>query len=208
MLPSCSVVACNGLLRVCVLLFTLCAQVSTLQEEQKEVHKLQSANRTAAAVATVTMCAITTAHLYSYAADTHPAGTASAPSAPSGATSTAADLEGLFTTASPASQAAPQLWPPTSPAQGRGGLGSPQAGIGMQGGFPQPGMGMQPGMGIQPGASMGYMPGGLSFCFRLASVIWVLYLAWGPRRGMHARQIGIRTQILCTTHANPDYSAP
>ncbi|KAL3140272.1 hypothetical protein ABBQ38_004540 [Trebouxia sp. C0009 RCD-2024] len=87
-----------------------------------------------------------------------PSGNASASRAPSGATSTAADLEGLFTTASPTRQAtpqgpAPQLWSPTSRAQGSSGMGGPQAGMGMQGGF------LQPGMGHPPNAPMGYMPG-------------------------------------------------
>lgn len=113
------------------------------------------------------------------AADAGPSGPASAPSAPSGATSTAADLDGLFTTALTPSQAAPQgpipqVWPPTSPAQGRGDLSSPLAGMGMQGGFPQPGMGTQPGIGIQPGASMGYMSGKLFFSSYIP--IWVLFL--------------------------------
>lgn len=78
---------------------------------------------------------------------------------PSAAVS-AADLEGLFTSASTPSQPqpqgpGPQLWPPQSQQQqqGRASMGSPQAGIGSQQGFSQPGIEMQ------PGAQMGYMPG-------------------------------------------------
>ena len=90
-----------------------------------------------------------------------PTGSTSVPPAPSGSTSTAADLDGLFTTAQPTPQSAPQgatprLWQQAGPGQSMGGLGSPQAGMGMQGGSPQPAVGMQ------PGAQMGYMPGMLS----------------------------------------------
>lgn len=76
------------------------------------------------------------------------------------AAASAADLEGLFTSASTPSQPqpqgpGPQLWPPQSQQQhqSRAGMGTPQAGMGSQPGFSQPGMEML------PGAQMGYMPG-------------------------------------------------
>ncbi len=94
-------------------------------------------------------------------ADSNKQASAHPSNGPSAAAS-AADLEGLFTSASTPSQPqpqgpGPQLWPPQSQQQqqGRAGMGSPQAGMGSQPGFSQPGMEMQ------PGAQMGYMPGGL-----------------------------------------------
>ena len=66
--------------------------------------------------------------------------------------------------ASPAQPQGPgsQQWPPPGQQQGIGGMGSPQAGMGVQAGYPQPGPGMQ------PGAQMGYMPG--QNVFRLLAI--------------------------------------
>ncbi|KAA6426541.1 MAG: VHS domain-containing protein [Trebouxia sp. A1-2] len=91
--------------------------------------------------------------------DSHKQASAHLSNGPSAAAS-AADLEGLFTSVSTPSQPqpqgpGPQLWPSQShqQQQGRAGMGSPQAGMGSQPGFSQPGIDMQ------PGAQMGYMPG-------------------------------------------------
>jgi len=95
----------------------------------------------------------------SWLADSNKQASAHPSNGPSAAASPA-DLESLFTSASTPSQPqpqgpGPQLWPPQSQQQqqGRAGMGSPQAGMGSQPGFSQPGIDMQ------SGAQMGYMPG-------------------------------------------------
>lgn len=157
------------------LLYLFCS-VSSSQQRSPNKRTISQASATCQHLSSAASAMGTTTHVImlihhnslSYcAADAGPSGSALPPNPPSGATSTADDLEGLFTPAPVTSQAAPQgpvsqLWPPTSPAQGRDRLSSPQAGTGMQGGFSQPGLGMQAGMGIQPGASMGHMSGKLS----------------------------------------------
>ena len=87
--------------------------------------------------------------------------------------------------------------------------------MGMQGGLPQPGMGMQPGVGmqpgmglqpsfgLQPGSSLGYMPGKLSLPSYIDIPKRVLFLHScfeNEHRG--GSKVSSRTQRLCTLWAD------
>ncbi|DBA99312.1 hypothetical protein WJX82_003226 [Trebouxia sp. C0006] len=123
-------------------------------------------------------------------ASAHPSNGPSAAASP-------ADLESLFTSASTLSQPqpqgpGPQLWPPQSQQQqqSRAGMGSPQAGMGSQPGFSQPGIDMQSGaqMGYMPGFSGAMMPQGMMPPGMSPSMLFAMQAQLGPG-GMPSGQI-------------------
>ncbi|DBA95962.1 TPA: hypothetical protein ACH3X1_001480 [Trebouxia sp. C0004] len=113
------------------------------------------------------------------------------------AAASAADLEGLFISASTPSQPQPQgpgpkLWPPQSQQQQQGGagMGSPQAGMGSNPGFSQPGIEMQPSaqIGYMPGFLGAMMPPGMMHPGMSPSMMFAMQAQLGPG-GMPSGQI-------------------